>query len=519
MAECSSLTFSIQTPRLKIEQQSEMLAQWLALVQSIVYSYMCSRPNRKYMVEQYIRSLEDKDNNFLTRINRKLGRVDSKSKLNAEKKFLSQYLKIQLADIDLVAREPLWLQRFLYQRYPALHPMSKENRNQFRDEILSLTDLEIMYGNLQNVGGGRGRTPTGSFTEAASQYFTSALGESPKLDDQIMLKIWGAFTMIKGAIGTLESYQRKSGIKPAPLIDQFCTPLMLFDKLEALGRQWIRTPRSAKHRSSAIQGLDHRSKRQTVTGETSRSRRKSDADTNEAVSIIREDRSDLYDMAFNLELLIKDVGIAIIKLTEVLSLNKRNLVAQIWKYFNEFGAYEKSIRHLFKEIGLFLEADLNPIRSYLTLISQYLAQIDQELKEVESSDVELAMEVLHHGFENPLNVFKLEGIQTKLLRFKDHLRCISIDLSENRLSLSRLKDLSNLFDSALSALELIQQLLKGRQGDKTNLTPFYLFVERWKSFYDAVDPLEQKLILNYSLEYNLHQAWIFIERINTTTRV
>jgi hypothetical protein len=84
--------------------------------------------------------------------------------------------------------------------------------------------------------------------------------------------------------------------------------------------------------------------------------------------------------------------------------------------------------------------------------------------------------------------------------------------------LAQLKGISNLLDSNLAAVETLHHILEERGGDKSKVPRFHYFFETWQAFYDQVDTLEQQLTLNYSFEYNLHQAWIFIGKLNHKNR-
>lgn len=466
-----SLEAAITTPRLKISERGEIIEEWLCIIQRIIFSYMCSVPDQRYLVKIYIKKLENDDIRMAALAKRKSRKISFGSR-----KFRSNRSKESLLETN--SDSPAWLQKIVCAKYPTLGKLSDESKSQYKNDILGLTDLDIIYTNVEVYGGGRGRSPVGTFTESASQFFTTYLSESHHLEDQILLKIWNAFAAIKATSGSLKVYQEKRGRTASIDSNRFDTPLSMLEQIITLTKQV-----------------------NIITTNNIR---------------IVTDSEDLSDLAGGIERLIKDVGVNIIRLTEILSINKGHYIANIWKEFQIFcdndDEYEILIKQVFKCIKIYLQVDMSPMTEHVTILDNYL----QEIASIRSTttEIDVYMSAIRKHFNDPIRIFNLGEIYSTILRLKRDMRDILSKINENDLNLNQLNRLSNLFDSFMSCVETLSSLLESRQGDKTILVDFYVFVERWKVFYNKMSSVEKKLILNYAFEYNLHQAWMFIEQTN-----
>lgn len=498
MAACNSLHAAISTPRLKIDQQSEIIEQWLCIIQRIIFSYMCSLPDQRHLVKIYIRKLEQDDARFKATAAEKLDRTDARKKLATQKRLRAQFIRVKTEDLTDMMTEPIWLQKIICAKYPALGKLSTESKLNFKQEILALTDLDIIYTNMETIGGGRGRTPVGSFTEAASQFFTTYLGESHQLDDQIMLKIWNTFATIKSTYGSLQTYQQKRGRKMSVGSDRFDTPLSIFEQIRSLDKH---IPEKSSRDDKVVTTVTRRSELGFFLGVRS-------------VVTQVEETDDMSDMASSIERLIKDVGISIIRLTEILSINKGHIIANIWKLFQNFcgndADYIATFKSAFRGLKDFLQDDIQPLMSQIDQIHIYLAEI-AKLK-TRPTEIDVQFELTRRSFSDPLKIFDISKDRDSLIQLEQQLRDILTQMSNNMLPLEKLAELSNILDATMCRLEKIVNASESRPGDKSRLVKFYILVEKWKTFYSEMSTIEKKLILNYAFEYNLHQAWMFIEK-------
>lgn len=515
MTSCSSLEAAISTPRLKISERGETIEQWLCIIQRIIFSYMCSVPESfssseendgsggshsvlinqngaQRLVKIYIKKLENDDARFIA--------STAKKKTVTARRLRSQYLRVKTEDLTDVLHDPLWMQKIICAKYPALGRLSKESKMQFKQDILNLTDLDIIYANMETVGGGRGRTPVGSFTESASQFFTTYLGESHQLDDQIMLKIWNTFAAIKATYGSLRTYQEKRGRKMSVDSNRFDTPLSILEQIQHLSKQ---IPVNSPQMEKTIAVVTRRSEFEAIFGLRS-------------IVTDVEEIDDMSDMASGIEHLIKDVGISMIRLTEILSINKSHIIANIWKEFQIFCGpdedYDNVIKTVLKCLKRYLEDDMAKMTEHVDELHKYLEEIGP------TSSAQDCLNILRQTFNDPIKIFGVEADCAILARVKESLRDVLTRISENMLSLGCLNELSNILDSTMSTLENIMGLIEHRKGDKCKLVPFYIFSEKWKSFYNVMGSFDKKLMLNYAFEYNLHQAWMFIEQASYRKR-
>lgn len=467
-----SLEAAISVPHLKISERGEIIEEWLCIIQRIIFSYMCSVSDQRYLVKIYIKKLENDDIKSAALAKKKSRKISF-----GARKLKSHRSRESL--LETIPGTPAWLEKIVSAKYPTLGKLSVESKNHYKEDILNLTDLDIIYANVEAYGGGRGRSPIGSFTESASQFFTTYLSESHHLEDQILLKIWNAFAAIKATSGSLRTYQEKCGRKLSIGSNRFDTPLSISEQIQSLTKQ-----------------IDMVSPRKQLSSS--------------------QNSEDLSDLADGIERLIKDVGVNIIRLTEILSINKGHCIANIWKNFQLFREddveYEIFIKQIFKCIKIYLQVDMNSIVEHVTILDNYLQEIAKT--RTATTEIDIYMMTIRKYFDDPIKIFNLEEIYSTILHLRRDMRETLSRINDNDLNLNQLNRLSNLFDSFMSCVEALVSLLESRQGDKTILADFYNFVERWKVFYNKMSSIEKKLVLNYAFEYNLHQAWMFIEKTN-----
>lgn len=468
-----SISSSVKTPRLRVEIRGEIIEKWLNIIQNIFFSYLCQISERRYLVEIYINHLQNRDSQFLISTSKKLERLNSKKKVKSEKTIRAHYLGIKTRKLNEEFIEPLWLQKLLYRNYSTLGELDKVKRDNFKDEIFSLTDLDIIYINIRS-GGGRDRTPTGSFTEGANQFFTKYLSESLKIEDQIFLTILNTFATINNAHGSLKIYQEKRGRSLSVESDLLMTPSFILDKIENLEKDIFNFSSDDSSTKSGV--VD-----------------------------------DLADMANIIERFVKDMGISIIKLTEFLSIFKRQMIAQVWQELSQIFSdkYEHHLKKAFKSINNYLLSDVQHVKDDFSSLVDYIDNIEQS-----SSEVKLAIKILKDSLLLPTKLFGLEESKEYLVNFENDLRSIFQRIIDNCLKFENVKSLSNHLDEVMSRLENISHLIDNRKGDKFLLGDFMIFMEKWKKFYNFMDVMEKKIMINYTFEYNLHRAWMFIEKIN-----